>query len=374
MSDAANISHLMRKVMEQEAKIQELEEKVRSSMMIAERAEEYSRQDCLILRGTKRVPIATQLKLGVPFRDEVVRLLWDHTQVVLKPWSINTAHWLSYGKSIIIRFNDKEARNLIYSKRVPKNRERKGNLIIHECLSKSKSDLVNRLATLKNQKVIHSYWTQNGQVYIKGGLKTPRIHVVPEWSDEQIRDKVAHQPATYSDAAQSQVTTNYAETSVKSCDVGHSANTHTHIQTGVREVGISHVALDQRGNHVTPSATRELKRHLHGRDVQASNGENAGTNGESKLNTPTSVNMALNNSTSTSSERGHKTDHKPGSPDSVTHPVTEAQSPSSDTDSQHDALHTPPSNATESTVPSRKTPSPQSAKKQKRSMRRKARF
>lgn len=88
----------------------------------------------------------------------------------------------------------------------------------------NQSALVDRLATMKNQKGIYSYWTQNGHVYVKGGEKSPRIHVAPERSEQTIKEKLTRQPTIYSEAAQWQLSERYAETAVKNSALADGAD------------------------------------------------------------------------------------------------------------------------------------------------------
>lgn len=193
MSDNCDILALKKIVDEQRAQIIELEKRVNAATKLADDAENYSRQDCLILRG------ALEVRPGVSLRVEVTRLIWNHTGVQIEPWCLNTVHWLNFGKSLIIRFNNKEVRNKIYSNRIPKDRMRRG-LYIHECLSNSKVKLVEKCVTLKRNREIQSYWTQNGQVFVKSEKDLPPILLVSEWSIEDIRAKIASQPKAYSEA------------------------------------------------------------------------------------------------------------------------------------------------------------------------------
>ena len=193
MSDKCDIDVLKGIVDEQRAQILNLEKKVNEAMRLAEDAENYSRQDCLILRG------AVNVRQGVNLRSEVARLVQFHTGVKVEPWCINTVHWLKFGKSLIIRFNNKEVRNLIYSNRVPRD-QTKRVLYIHESLTRSRVALVEMCVTMKKSREIHSYWTQNGQVYLKSEKDLPPIFVMPEWTLEEIRSKIAAQPRAYSEA------------------------------------------------------------------------------------------------------------------------------------------------------------------------------
>ena len=87
------------------------------------------------------------------FQDEVMRPIEFHTGVRFPSWCMNSAHWLGGGHSIIVRFNNKEVRNLVYRNRVPKEVEKRG-LFIHESLTSSKMALVARCAALRNRRDI----------------------------------------------------------------------------------------------------------------------------------------------------------------------------------------------------------------------------
>lgn len=357
MSDQMTIQELREIVAVQQAKIQELEVQVKHAFRLAEQAETYSRQDCLILRGTKKAPLASKLRSGMPLRVEVARLLWEHTRVELQPWSINTAHWLKFESSIIVRFNNKELRNMIYSRRIPREREQRGSLIIHECLSKAKSELVDRLVGLKAKKIVHSYWTQNGHVYVKGSEKSPRMLVVPDWSDEQIKLRLANQPTTYSNAAKPQPEHAYSETAVKSL---HPVHLQSHSQTnGQVEPSCSHHTVQGESEVQVGSQ-------------QPQNQEGDGTGGEESktLNAPTALSdLSSKVGPNIPPQTKQATQQMPSSK----HTASETHSASSESDGHETPLLTPPT-ASYGNSPLKKTPSPQSVKKQKRSQRRRMKF
>ena len=160
MSDTLSLDELKRLIMSQQEKIERLEKKVGVAERQAEAAEQYSRGDCLILRGKLNI------RPNVSIRDEVMRLISFHTGVRFPSWCLNTAHWLGGGSSIIIRFNNKAVRDEVYRNRVPKEVEKRG-LFIHESLTASKMALVSRCAALRNQGHIMTYYTQNGNVLVK---------------------------------------------------------------------------------------------------------------------------------------------------------------------------------------------------------------
>ena len=82
MSDSISVEDLRRIILEQEQKILKLEERVVRAEKQAEAAEQYSRQDCLILRGKLLI------NPNKNFRDEVMRLIVYHTGVTFPGWCI----------------------------------------------------------------------------------------------------------------------------------------------------------------------------------------------------------------------------------------------------------------------------------------------
>ena len=193
MSDSLSMSELRRLITDQQQKIDQLEKKVTVAERQAEAAEQYSRQDCLILRGKLNI------RPNHSFREEVMRLIDFHTGVRFPGWCVNTTHWLGGGNSIIIRFNNKAVRDEVYRNRVPKEVGRRG-LFIHESLTASKMALVSRCAALRNKQQITTYYTQGGHVLVKKSKQSPSILVTPDMTEENIIEKLNRQPDSYREA------------------------------------------------------------------------------------------------------------------------------------------------------------------------------
>ena len=195
---------MKRMVTDQQIKIERLEKRLNMVEKQAEAAEQYSRQDCLILRGKLNV------KPNCSVREEVSRLIGYHTGVHFPGWCINTVHWLGGGKSIIIRFNNKTVRDEIYRSRIPKDVSKRG-LFIHESLTAAKMALVSRCAGLRKEGKLSTYYTMGGNVWVKGAKEAPSISVSPDMTNEEILIKLDRQPKSYRDAAQQQTRTTSAE-------------------------------------------------------------------------------------------------------------------------------------------------------------------
>ena len=193
MSDSLSLGELHRLISNQKQQIENLEKRVHAAEKQAEAAEQYSRQDCLILRGKLNV------RSNYNFRDEVMRLIEFHTGVRFPSWCINTTHWLGGGNSIIVRFNNKAVRDDIYRNRVPKQAEKRG-LFIHESLTASKMTLVARCAALRKEGKVATYYTQGGNVLVKKAKNSPSILVTTNMTKEDIKSKLYNQPGTYSEA------------------------------------------------------------------------------------------------------------------------------------------------------------------------------
>ena len=193
MSDSLSMSELRRLITDQQQKIDQLEKKVTVAERQAEAAEQYSRQDCLILRGKLNI------RPNHSFREEVMRLIDFHTGVRFPGWCVNTTHWLGGGNSIIIRFNNKAVRDEVYRNRVPKEVGRRG-LFIHESLTASKMALVSRCAALRNKQQITTYYTQGGHVLVKKSKQSPSILVTPDMTEDNIIEKLNRQPDSYREA------------------------------------------------------------------------------------------------------------------------------------------------------------------------------
>ena len=193
MSDSLSMSELRRLITDQQQKIDQLEKKVTVAERQAEAAEQYSRQDCLILRGKLNI------RPNHSFREEVMRLIDFHTGVRFPGWCVNTTHWLGGGNSIIIRFNNKAVRDEVYRNRVPKEVGRRG-LFIHESLTASKTALVSRCAALRNKQQITTYYTQGGHVLVKKSKQSPSILVTPDMTEDNIIEKLNRQPDSYREA------------------------------------------------------------------------------------------------------------------------------------------------------------------------------
>ena len=73
MSDENSVEYLKRLIMDQQEQILNLERKVTAAQIQAEKAENYTRQDCLIFRGQLNIRPNKNL------RDEMMRLIDFHT-------------------------------------------------------------------------------------------------------------------------------------------------------------------------------------------------------------------------------------------------------------------------------------------------------
>lgn len=196
MSDENSMEYLKKLILDQQAQILNLEKRVTAAQIQAEKAENYTRQDCLVFRGQLNIRPNSNL------RDEMIRLIDYHTGVQFPSWCINTVHWLKYNKSIIVRFNNKSVKEAIYRNRVPKDDNKRG-LFIHESLTDVKMALVVRCSKLRTARRIGTYYTQGGNVYVKKEKGTPGMLVTPNMSDDDILTNLANQPASYRDAARS---------------------------------------------------------------------------------------------------------------------------------------------------------------------------
>ena len=194
MSDQGTLDYLKKLVLDQQTEIAELNKKVKAALKQAEAAENYSRQDCLIFRGKLDV------RPGHSLRDEMMRLIEHHTGVRFQPWCMNTVHWLGDRRSVIIRFNNKTVRDLIYRNRVPKDPAKRG-LFVHESLTSTKVELVGRCARLRSEGKIVTYFTQGGSVFVKKTRDQPSILVSPDMSDANIIHLLENQPTSYRQAA-----------------------------------------------------------------------------------------------------------------------------------------------------------------------------
>ena len=193
MSDLLNPDQLKTLLSEQHERIITLEKRLAVAEKQAEAAEQYSRQDCLILRG--RLDVRPNLSL----RDEVMRLIAYHTGVRFPSWCLNTVHWLGGGSSLIVRFNNKAVRDEVYRSRVPKEAEKRG-LFIHESLTPSKMALVSRCVVMRKQGSIMTYYTQGGNVMVKKARDTPSMMVTPGMSEQDILEMLQNQPVNYREA------------------------------------------------------------------------------------------------------------------------------------------------------------------------------
>ena len=194
MSDQGTVDYLRQLVLDQQTQIAELNKNVKAALKQAEAAENYSRQDCLIFRGKLDV------RPGRSLRDEMMRLIEHHTGVRFQPWCMNTVHWLGDRRSVIIRFNNKAIRDLIYRNRVPKDPAKRG-LFIHESLTSTKVELVGRCARLRSEGKIATYYTQGGSVFVKKTRDQPSIMVSPDMGDTDIIHLLEKQPTSYRQAA-----------------------------------------------------------------------------------------------------------------------------------------------------------------------------
>ena len=193
MSDEVSNQDLIRIIREQQQKIDKLEVKVDLAVKRAAAADNYSRQDCLILRG--KLPFHSD---PYDLRDEVMKLLSEHTGLLLVQWFVNTVHWVGKN-SIVVRFNNKSVREAIYRNRIPKDKSKRG-LIIHECLSADKQETVMLCARLRRAGKITTYYTQGGIIFIKSKRELPSLTINPGATEEDILALIEGQPQTYRDA------------------------------------------------------------------------------------------------------------------------------------------------------------------------------
>ena len=268
MSDTLSLDELKRLIMSQKEKIERLEKKVGVAERQAEAAEQYSRGDCLILRGKLNI------RPNVSIRDEVMRLISFHTGVRFPSWCLNTAHWLGGGNSIIVRFNNKAVRDEVYRNRVPKEVEKRG-LFIHESLTASKMALVSRCAALRNQGHIMTYYTQNGNVLVKKTKSSPSMLITTDMTTDDIITKVQNQPNTYREAAaregHRQETTNTNSTKTTSTNMpggepeqGTSSKQNTDKVTGgdTGEGGEKKQRQAKQGEETVAGATQKEEREV----------------------------------------------------------------------------------------------------------------
>lgn len=194
MSDEVSVAELKRMLFEQKATIENLEKKVIQAQRQADAAEQYTRQDCLILRGK------LDIRPNHSFREEVIKIIEFHTGIKVPMWCLNTAHWISKNKSIIVRFNDKEIRDSIYRNRIAKTDDKKG-LFIHESLTSSRMKVMKHCISLRKDKQIGSYYTHNGNIYVKKNKDAVPIPVTPDMNQDDIIHALRMQPDSFREAA-----------------------------------------------------------------------------------------------------------------------------------------------------------------------------
>ena len=107
MSDELSVDSLRQLVLDQRSQIQDLTKKITAALKQVEATENYTRQDCLIVRGK------LDIRPNIGLRDEMMRLIHFHTGVQFPAWCINTAHWMGCGHSVIVRFNNKAVKEQI---------------------------------------------------------------------------------------------------------------------------------------------------------------------------------------------------------------------------------------------------------------------
>ena len=193
MSDEISVDALRDLILRQQLRIDGLEKRMHLAEKQVEAAEQYTRQDCLILRGKLDV------RPNYPIRDEVMRIIYHQTGVQFPPWCLNTCHWLGTGDSLIVRFNNKGVREAIYRNRIPKDKNKRG-LFIHESLTSTKVQTISKCAKLRREEKISTYYTQSGNVFIKRAKETPPILVPDNLTEHQICEMLERQPTSYREA------------------------------------------------------------------------------------------------------------------------------------------------------------------------------
>lgn len=195
MSDVHDLRELRQIVMSQQDRIENLEKQVKLAYSIADAAEQYSRQDCLILRGK------FEIRRNLTLREGVIQILQDHTGVTFQNWCVNTVHWLGETRnSVIIRFNNKAIREAIYRNRIHKDTTKRV-LFIHEALTKSRQKVVTECVKLRREGIISTYYTQGGNIYVKKHKDAPSILLGEGVTAQDIVRLVQQQPDTYRQAA-----------------------------------------------------------------------------------------------------------------------------------------------------------------------------
>ena len=180
-------------IQRQQNRIDDLEKRMMQAEKQVEAAEQYSRQDCLILRGK------LDIRPNCSLRDEVMRIILHHTGIQFPAWCLNTVHWLGKGDSLIVRFNNKGVREAIYRNRVPKEVNKRG-LFIHESLTSSKMQTVSKCARLRREGTLVTYYTQSGNVFAKRTRETPALLIPDNLNEQEISQLLERQPSSYREA------------------------------------------------------------------------------------------------------------------------------------------------------------------------------
>ena len=155
--------------------------------------EQYSRRDCLEIRGVPELPDTT----SKPSTNMIVKEIGRLTGIEIKDADISTSHRLKENQSrneapaIIVKFISRDLRNKLYAaKKNLKNkscrdlkgfeRQRSQSLFISESLTKQNRELLNKCLQTKKKYYVKFVWTFNGRILMRQDTSHPAVTIVNE--------------------------------------------------------------------------------------------------------------------------------------------------------------------------------------------------
>ena len=154
-------------------RVNTLEDRLTCVESAVEEQEQYSRRNCLRFR----VPTPTDPS-SVNTDVTVINICNDLLGVSVSPGDIGRSHFVGKAKDgfsqIIVRFVTHNKRNDVYrAKARLKNNPKK--IFLTEDLTRFRARVVSRLNTLRNDKKINSFWTNDGRIFTKITAEGPKI-------------------------------------------------------------------------------------------------------------------------------------------------------------------------------------------------------
>lgn len=137
------------------------DEKVKTSTLESQLEElaQYSRRNCIVLHG-----LPLQTKETKEDTDQlVIDTIKNKMGIRFSKHDLDRSHRLPTPKQpIIVKFLSHNLKSLVYNS---KKKLKGSNLLVTEALTPKRRDCLSKLASLRKEKKILSYWTMDGKIF-----------------------------------------------------------------------------------------------------------------------------------------------------------------------------------------------------------------